>query len=945
MKCKAASFLLFFLAFLHRSSAQLVIMNDPVVQNLVQKLVGNGVSVTNITFTGNNLMAGHFYNQGNTNINIDSGIVLTTGRAKTSGTNYGVDNRSFTAASATLADNSWNLPGDPNLSAALGGLDLHDACILEFDFVPLGDSIKFNYVFSSEEYDPQFVCSFNDAFAFFISGPGITGLKNLALVPNTNTPVSILNVNNVANNAGVPLCPNNITYFVDNTTNIYFTHDGHVVRLSAKEKVTPCQTYHLKLVIADAVDDFYDSAVFLEAKSLVSNAITLGNQAQVDPQTGSDYLVEGCNAGSFSVTRPRRDPTPLVVNLSYGGTVINGTDVGLLPSSVVIPANDSVVTVTVTPLIDALNEPIELLKIFASSGCATGLPTDSTEIQVRDFDILPLIPDTAYICKSNSIQLSAPQNFSTYQWSSSPNSVISNPGIRDPLVTPAANSTLYTVIASNGTCRSQDSLLVEWKKITLLSKIDVLCRDGNTGEIRVSAGPQWSPPLAFSWDGVNWQTDSSFTNLLAGTYWIKVRDNGCTDSIAVTISQAFPDLQLINIVTTPGGCSGNADATISFSASGGNGTYTYSLDNGPYQASNNFNTGAGIHTISVKDGNGCTASQQVNIAVNSNLQADAGPSITLCEGNSHLLTASSNGTSFSWTPSSGLNDATLLNPIASPVVTTWYYLTAKVGTCSVTDSVLITVRPAPVANAGPDISICKGKTFQLDGSGGVSYEWDPNTYFISPPNVAQPLVTANTNISYSLFVTDAFNCRTLVPDVVNIKVTAPVRLFAGNDTTAIAGQPIQLNAIDKNNAGITSYTWTPAIFLSDPLIRNPVAILQSDQRFMVTGKTLAGCEGQDDILIKVYKGPDVYVPSGFTPNHDGKNDRLKPVAAGIKDFKYFRVFNRLGQLVYSGNGNDTGWDGTINNVLQPPGVYVWILEAIDYKGNHLLKKGVVTLIR
>ena len=125
------------------------------------------------------------------------------------------------------ASGNWGLPGDNDLSIAVRNFGLEDACVLEFDFVPLGDSIRFNYVFSSEEYVPDYVCSFNDVFAFFISGPGITGLKNIALIPNTNTPVSIFNVNNVPGGA----CPNNPQYYIDNSTNVFFTHDGHTCLL------------------------------------------------------------------------------------------------------------------------------------------------------------------------------------------------------------------------------------------------------------------------------------------------------------------------------------------------------------------------------------------------------------------------------------------------------------------------------------------------------------------------------------------------------------------------------------------------------------------------------------------------------------------------------------------------------------------------------------------
>ncbi|MBL7746726.1 MAG: choice-of-anchor L domain-containing protein, partial [Chitinophagaceae bacterium] len=338
-------------------SAQLVVTNSPSALALAQRLAGDGVTISNVTFTGNLSMTGFFNHLGGTNIGIDSGIILTSGRARSTPAANGVNGNGTTAAENVDADNAWGLPGDADLAAAIGQpvSNLEDACILEFDFTPLGDSIKFNYVFSSEEYTPAFVCDFNDAFAFFISGPGITGLKNIALVPNTTIPVSIFNVNNVPGGT----CPNNQLYYSDNRFNTLFTHDGHTTILTAKERVQPCQVYHLKLVISDVADDLFDSGVFLQARSLTSAITAITNLTQTDPVTGLSYLVEGCATGAFNIRRARKEPLPLNIQLSYGGSAINGVDVLALPTTAVIPANDSFVTIFVNPVMDLVPEGIE----------------------------------------------------------------------------------------------------------------------------------------------------------------------------------------------------------------------------------------------------------------------------------------------------------------------------------------------------------------------------------------------------------------------------------------------------------------------------------------------------------------------------------------------------------------------------------------------------------
>src|SRR4029079_2065225 len=124
----------------------------------------------------------------------------------------------------------------------------------------------------------------------------------------------------------------------------------------------------------------------------------------------------------------------------------------------------------------------------------------------------------------------------------------------------------------------------------------------------------------------------------------------------------------------------------------------------------------------------------------------------------------------------------------------------------------------------------------------------------------------------------------------------------------------------------------------------PVMNAPYEYIYSVKGTTPVGCQGIDQIKIKVYQGPEIYVPSGFTPNGDGKNDQLMPTLVGIKELKYFRVFNRWGQVIYETKTPSRGWDGRINGVDQT-GVFVWIAEGLDYMGKTLTRRGTSTLIR
>lgn len=164
--------------------------------------------------------------------------------------------------------------------------------------------------------------------------------------------------------------------------------------------------------------------------------------------------------------------------------------------------------------------------------------------------------------------------------------------------------------------------------------------------------------------------------------------------------------------------------------------------------------------------------------------------------------------------------------------------------------------------------------------------------------------------------------------------------FAGNDTIAAALQPIQLNA-----SGGLSYEWTPSTGLSATNTADPVAVNEADRTYYLRAFTPEGCESFDTITIKIYKGPDIYVPTAFTPNGDGRNDILKPIAVGISHFEFFSVYNRYGALVFKSADAGRGWDGRIKGTEQHTGSFVWMVSGIDFRGNKIFKKGSVLLIR
>ena len=263
---------------------------------LAQSLVGSGVTISNITYTGDNRAAGKF-SGGATILGFDSGVVLASGKVQTYSTDpacsRGVEGPNLcheatgvvpAGASGLANSTNFGAGGDADLTA-LSGFQTFDATILEFDFVPMGATVQFEYVFSSEEYSDFSNTSFNDVFGFFINGSS----GNCATVPITGQPVSINTINN-GNDVGGDATPHNPALFRDNVRpagpTIDTQMDGLTVVLTCKATVTPNATNHMKLAIADASDGILDSAVFIQAGSLTSGTVVTTSLKGSDGSSG-----------------------------------------------------------------------------------------------------------------------------------------------------------------------------------------------------------------------------------------------------------------------------------------------------------------------------------------------------------------------------------------------------------------------------------------------------------------------------------------------------------------------------------------------------------------------------------------------------------------------------------------------------------------------------------
>jgi PKD repeat protein len=251
--------------------AQLFIDPSYTIDTLVGNLYsGSCGAITNITHIGDSANISYF-DAGGTSLGINAGIFLSSGRYTD------VAN----PATFTLAE-VLSLPGDTSLenllSMPIGLATSYDAAILEFDLQAGGDTMKFNYVFASEEY-PEFVCTaFNDVFGFLITGPKPSGgfyqEENIALIPSTNIPVSINTVNGgVTSGTNTPCILTNTAYYVDAALDTMIAFDGRTIPLNAYFAAVPGATYHCKIGVTDIGDGTLDSGVFLGVESLCGDSI------------------------------------------------------------------------------------------------------------------------------------------------------------------------------------------------------------------------------------------------------------------------------------------------------------------------------------------------------------------------------------------------------------------------------------------------------------------------------------------------------------------------------------------------------------------------------------------------------------------------------------------------------------------------------------------------
>jgi gliding motility-associated-like protein len=821
---------------------QINVTVNPIGASLAQIITGNGVTISNVNLNCPDGAAGSFTCT-SCSLNMDSGIVLTNGLAQSiEGPN-----------DATIASYGWGTPGDDSLAAYINQPDneLFDACALTFDIVAPSDSIQFKYIFGSEEY-PEFVCStYNDAFAFFISGPGITGEQNMALIPGTNIPVRINSVNSgtVGNFGGTCTGAGQSRaysqYYVNNgdgtqapydASTYYIRYNGFTTTLTASMGgLTPCSTYHLKLVIADVGNDGYDSGVFIEANSLSSNQITFDtSHASLTP----DSAIRGCADGIINLNFSKPVSQATTVNYTIGGTAVNGADYTFLPGSAQVLAGDSSTQITIHPI--GTSTQIQTVILYLTNLCST-TPYDSITLYIVAAQQITTNNDTS-ICPGDTVQLianGAPGT--TYSWSPATN--ISATNISNPLVFPPATTTYICSATLNG-CTSVDSVVVTiytTPPFSVSAGPDITsCGGAVQLNATVTGNPISGTSFIYNWVPGSGLTSSTIPNPLdtssvSNTYIIFVTSGHCstTDTINVTIDSVQASLS-----STAASCSYSATGTATANVTTGTAPYGYQWSSGALAATAN-NLSAGLYNVTITDNLGCTAMDTITVYAPQVITFGV-PVITdvSCPGgdNGSATITAAGGTgviSYAW--SSGSTTGTASNLAAAN-----YTVTATDASgCTATTTVTIGTLP-PVAIVISTTGVpCFGG---LDGtvtatvSGGTSpygYLWS-NTATTST-------ITGLTMGSYQVTVTDNAGCTASA----NSNVTQAPLLTSSEDTTDVSCYGASNGGIIISPSGGTtpySYLWSDGSTLQNRINIPP-------NTYLLTITDALGCTTYDTAVI------------------------------------------------------------------------------------------------
>lgn len=846
------------------------------------------VNITDITCPPN--AYGTFLAGDSTNLGLERGLLLTTGDINIApGPNTVVD-AGFEHSAPGDADLDYlsEIQGEGSLSG--------DACIVELDVFAATNELTFEYIFASEEY-PEFVnTEFNDIFAFFISGPGIEGdpnignQKNIAVLPGTNTPVQINSVSQLEN----------WQYFRNNELGRSLEYDGMIAdflgvkkSLTARAQVEPCQTYHLKLAIADRRDYAYDSGVFIS--ELRGGAPSF----KVAYQSGIDFLIEECT--SVSDTLYVGLNSPLSDTISYqvrvGGTATMGEDYALdIPATITFLPGETSIGFPISALTDGIEEGPETIELALTNNFGCGEVTyTSITIDLQDeLDVeIEATGDTILQCQDSTLLLLA-TGAADYFWT--PAGIFDNPEDAEQTFTPLNSGWVRVEGQVGNFCLDTDSVYINLLNVTLdIEALDptAICLGDSVRLQAVNnvndANLQWLPQIAVSNDSSALTTANP---QVTTDYIASVSTAGCTifDTLRIDVDRfAMPQLRSDTTICQNSGIS---LLGAPFDTSGLDVVYNWTPvaglndpNSANPQARPDVNT---TYTLLARSENGgCEASSEVTISV---LPADVniqqGDTSYLCLGDPlQLSVATTTGSpqNVQWTSSDGsLDQSDVGIVLVQPLQTTTYYTSFAVGICEVYDTILVQVDSLPAELAiTPDIEkdiYCQGETIILSSPlyepamyPELTNQWLAGPGYETGDSLYNMVVTLQDTFLYQRITTN--NACNETQEILIPVLPPPDLAILPADTSVCLGESVQLMAQYAGDGTIawSDYPGISCMDCPDPVITPPlgtseISVTATEQECDFTvSANLTAIEPPNVLLtISSEPGDTIYVGESFT---------------------------------------------------------------------------------
>ncbi len=880
--------------------------------------VTNVVVSPNLAVTDQNRSWGYF-NKATTNFPFARGIVLTTGYARKTGNTL----------QATLSDALPSTSGDVDLATALSvnNANLRDATYIEFDFVPASTKVSFRYLFASKEYQSNFTCNISDGFALLLKKVGDPTYTNLALLPGGAGPVSVTNI--IPGN--LPCGPKNVQYFAGiNNPQIETNFDGRTIPLTATANVTPGQTYHFKMVLADYQDSNFDSAVFLEAGSfdigvqlLDPAGVALPSSINVCDNTPQTFTASVQGVGATYQWLLGTTPIPGATNASY-----TATQPGVYTVQVFLPGNTCPGTASVT-VVGGTSPTVQnatLTACYTAGNAAFNLTSAQASISTTPGATFAYYISQADALAGNANTIAVPTAFQS------------------------AGQTIYVLVKTGFCSKVAELQLVKAPQITATVAPPAVLTCTNSQITLDGSASVYPAGATFAWTTANGNIVSGANTLnpvinTAGTYTLTISNIyqpgnltcTATTNVTVTGNSAPPTTTLTASKTLI--CSGES---VTLTASGG-ATYNWVGLTGTGNTQTVSPTATTTYTVSAVGANGCVSQTPATITIevsqpitvqNATLfkcYQTGGINYNLTEAQPQITTAA--GVTFAYYLNLADANAGNTNTIAAPASfnsaggQTIYVLVSNGGCRYVVNLQLLSTPVTTLTIAPPQQITCNTANVTLNASASVipagsAIAWTTTGgTIVSGANTLTPVVNAGG--VYTLTVTNVnqpgnLNCSYTADVTVTQNTTLPVAGLTATVLQICPGESVTLTA-----SGGVSYNWGGGL----PGNGNTQVVSPTQNTtYSVYAVGANGCVSANQATVTIVVGPPVAVLAA-SKSKICAGESITLTASGGVTYEWIGL---------PGNGN--------TQVVTPPvGTIVYSVFALGGNGCKVLEPTSITI--